>query len=410
MSTTQASTDTLQNELRRRRKRRRWIGAIVAIFVAAGLGYGCYWYLVGRYFIQTADAYVSGNQLSLTPQIAGTVIFIAADDTDLVRAGQPVVKLDRSNVTIALHHAEAKLGTALRTIHKLKQEAAAEQAQIRLRRIQLKRAQQDYFRDKHLVVGRGVTLQQFQHAEAGFHGAKQRLRYAIHRLAGLKAQTDAPTILENPMVQLAVANLHEAWLNLKRTSIVAPATGYVAQRRAQVGERVTPGQPLLSIVPLQQIWVDANFKETDISRLRIGQPVKVTADAYGTHVVYRGRLAGISAGTGSAFELLPPQNATGNWIKIVRRVPVRIRLRPKQLRKHPLRIGLSMSVTVNTHHLGGPVLAVTPPPKPAYQTNVYAQTEHGFRVLVRKIVRENRANARQARVTGVSGTKSKGSS
>lgn len=389
MNATHESADSLQNGLRRQRMRRRWIGGIIAIFVAAGLGYGGYWYLVGRFFIQTNDAYVNGNQVSLTPQIAGTVISIAADDTDLVHAGETVVRLDRSNVTIALKHAEAALGTALRTIRKLRQESAAEQAQIRLRRVQLKQAQQDYFRDKHLVAGGGVTLQQFQHAAAAFHGAQQRLQYAIHRLASLKAQIDAPTILKNPTVQLAIANLHKAWLNLERTSIVAPTTGYVAQRRSQIGERVTPGQPLLSIVPLQQIWVEANFKETDISRLRIGQPVTVTADAYGSHIVYHGRVAGISAGTGSAFELLPPQNATGNWIKIVRRVPVRIRLRPKQLKKHPLRIGLSLSVTVNTHDLRGPVLASAPPPKPAYQTDVYARSARGFQALVRKIFHEN---------------------
>lgn len=389
MNATNESADSMRSELRRQRMRRRWVIAIVAIFVTAVAGYGGYWYLVGRFFIQTDDAYVSGNQVSLTPQIAGTVISIAADDTDLVRAGQTVVRLDRSNVKIALQHAEAALGDALRNLRKLKQESAAEQAQIRLRRIQLKQARQDYFRDKHLVADGGVTLQQFQHAEAAFHGAEQRLRHAIHRLASLKAQTDAPTTLKNPTIQLAVSNLHRAWLNLQRTSIVAPTTGYVAQRRAQIGERVTPGQPLLSIVPLQQIWVEANFKETDISRLRIGQPVKVTADAYGSDVVYDGRVSGISAGTGSAFELLPPQNATGNWIKIVRRVPVRIRLSPKELKKHPLRIGLSLSVTVNTHDLRGPVLASTPPVKPVYQTGVYRHSTHRFKTLVRKIFREN---------------------
>lgn len=403
MNSTQASTDSVSHELRRQRMRRRWVGGIVAVFIAAGLGYGSYWYLVGRYFIQTDDAYVGGNQLSLTPQIAGTVISIAADDTDLVLAGQSVVKLDRSNATVALHHAEAALGTAVRTIRTLRQQASAERAQIRLRRIQLKRDRQDYNRDKHLVTEQGVTLQQFQHAEASFHGAQQRLRYATHRLASLMVQMDAPTILKNPTVQLAVANLHQAWLDLKRTSILAPTTGYVAQRRAQIGERVKPGQPLLSIIPLRQIWVDANFKETDIGRLRIGQPVSVTADEYGTHVVYHGRVAGISAGTGSAFELLPPQNATGNWIKIVRRVPVRIQLRLKQLKKHPLRIGLSMSVTVNTHDLTGPVLALEPPPKPVFHTNVYAQAGHGFRALVRKILRENGVKASQNAFIGKKG-------
>ena len=403
MNSTQVSDDSVSHELRRHRMRRRWVGGIVTVFIVAGFGYGSYWYLVGRYFIQTDDAYVSGNQLSLTPQIAGTVISIAADDTDLVLAGQSVVKLDRSNATVAIHHAEAAPGAAVRAIRKLRQQASAERARIRLRRIQLKRDRQDYYRDKHLVTEQGVTLQQFQHAEASFHGAQQRLRYATHRLASLMVQMDAPTILKNPTVQLAVANLHQAWLDLKRTSILAPITGYVAQRRAQIGERVTTGQPLLSIIPLRQIWVDANFKETDISRLRIGQPVSVTADEYGTHVVYRGRIAGISAGTGSAFELLPPQNATGNWIKIVRRVPVRIQLRLKQLRKHPLRIGLSMSVTVNTHDLSGPVLALEPPPEPVYHTNVYAQAGHGFRALVRKILRENGVKASQNEFTGRKG-------
>lgn len=389
MTTMQAPTDRFDMDLRRRRSRRLWIGGIIAVFAVCLSGFGAYWLLISRYYVSTDDAYVSGNRLTLTPQIAGTVVSIAADDTDLVHAGQPLIELDRSNAEVALSHAEAKLGAAVRKIRKLRQDEDAQQADIALRRVNLEQAQRDYIRDKHLVAMHGVTVKQFQHAKAEYRGAQQQILRAKHHLDALHAQTDAPSLLENPLVQTAVANLHQAWLDLHRTKIFAPATGYVAQRIVQIGERITPSQRLLSIVPLEQVWVDANFKETQLNRLRIGQPVKLTADEYGGNVVYHGRIVGISAGTGSAFELLPPQNATGNWIKIVRRVPVRIGLRPSEVRKHPLRIGLSMAVTVDTHDLRGLTLAAAPRAKVRYHTGVYFRQGKGFSELVDKVLRAN---------------------
>lgn len=385
---TQASAAADQ---RRRRNRRLWIGILVLVFALGLIGYGGYWFLLGRYRVSTDDAYVGGNSLTLTPQIVGTVVAIAADDTDRVKAGEPVITLDRSNVDVALARAEADLGQAVRHVRELRAEADATRADLSLRRAELAQAQRDYERDRHLLKVQGVTLAEFQHAETAYHGARQRVRSTQAHLDALEAQIDGVSLRDTPQVQQAVAALHQAWLDVQRTRIIAPADGYVAQRSAQIGERVAKGQALLSIVPLSQVWVDANFKETQLSRVRIGQPVRLTADLYGGDVVYHGHVAGIAAGTGSAFELLPPENATGNWIKIVRRVPVRITLDTDEVRKHPLRLGLSMAVRVDTHDLGGPELATAPPAKAVYATDVYNRQGRGFDALVTKILGENGA-------------------
>ncbi|MDE2149655.1 MAG: efflux RND transporter periplasmic adaptor subunit [Gammaproteobacteria bacterium] len=393
MNETADTSDTARTEQRRRRLRDRWIGGIVLIFALGLIGYGTYWILVSRFYVSTDDAYVAGNRLPLTPQIAGTVVAIRADDTDRVQAGQAVVTIDHSNQEIALNHAEAALGGAVRQVRQLHQQEDAARAGIALRGAELAQARRDDLRDQHLIAIHGVTQERFQHAQTAYQSAQQELIRARHQLAVLQTQTDAPSLRQIPQVQRAIANLHRAWLDLKRTEILAPASGYVAQRSVQIGQRVTPGQPLLSIVPLQQIWVDANFKETQLKRVRLGQPVKLTADQYGSGVVYHGCVAGLSAGTGSAFELLPPQNATGNWIKIVRRVPVRIRLQPDEIEKHPLRIGLSMAVTIDAHDTGSKVLASAPPPKAVYSTDVYRRQQSGFETLVEKILRENGVSA-----------------
>jgi Multidrug resistance efflux pump len=386
------SNDSNPDRNRPRRRRTLLIGGIIAVFALGLIAYGLYWFLDGRYYVSTDDAYVAGNRLMLTPQIAGTVVAINADDTDRVTAGQPLIRLDDSNQKVALEHAEAALGEAVRKVEALYQQEDGERATITLRRAKLDQARRDYERDRHLLKIGGVTRQQFQHERTDYHGAQADLRRAQDQLAALEAHTSGASLRETPPVALAISNLRQAWLDLQRTAIPAPVSGYVAQRGVQIGERVAPGKNLLAIVPLHQIWVDANFKETQLAELRLGQPVRLTADQYGSSVVYHGRLVGISAGTGSAFELLPPQNATGNWIKIVRRVPVRIRLQGDALARHPLRIGLSMNVTVDVHDPHGAVLPTRPPTQPVYATDVYRRNSRGLDQLVDAIVRTNRSS------------------
>lgn len=380
---------TSDHDAAMRRLRFRLMAGIVAVFTLGLVGYGTWWMLEGRYYVGTDDAYVAGNRLPLTPQIAGTVIAIAADDTDRVEAGQPMIELDRSDELLALDRAEAALGQAVRKVRRIYRQENGQSATVSIRRATLVQARRDYERDRRLLAIGGVTGQQFQHAQTRFHSADAALEEALQRLAALRTQTDGATLRQNPRVRLAVSQVQQAYLDLRRTTIRAPAAGYVAQRRVQIGERVHPGQTLLAIVPLDRLWVDANFKETQLARMRIGQPVRLTADLYGRNVIYHGRVAGLSAGTGAAFELLPPQNATGNWIKIVRRVPVRIALRPDELRQHPLRIGLSMQVEVDVHDTGAPVLAPAPPNKTRYKTDVYRTQDTSGRALIDRIVTAN---------------------
>ena len=272
-------------------RRWRWLGALLGVLVTVGAVYGAYWAQVVRYHQSTDDAYVGGNVVQITPQISGTVVAIGADDTQFVKAGQPLVRLDPADAHVALDQAEAQLARTVRDVRNL---------------------------------------------------------YATSsQLAGNRARVDGTTLEDHPQVRDAAAAVRNAYLTLERTELEAPVAGFVARRNVQLGQRVSPGAALMAVVPLDQVWVDANFKEPQLAHMRIGQPVQVTADLYGGHVVYHGTVAGFGAGTGAAFSLLPAQNATGNWIKIVQRVPVRIALDPREIAAHPLQIGLSMKAEVD---------------------------------------------------------------
>lgn len=308
-----------------------------------------------------------------------------------MQAGDTLIRLDPTDARNALDHAEAQLAETVRSVHQLYAQVDEQQAIIEQRQSTLAQAKRDYERNRNLVADHGVTRQAFERSRATYHEDRAALAAAQHKLSELKAQTDGTTLRDHPRVKQAESALRSAYLKLERTKIPAPVTGHVAQREVQVGERVDPSKPMLSIVPSDQVWVDANFKETELASMRIGQPATVVSDFYGSDVTYHGHVAGISAGTGSAFELLPPQNATGNWIKIVRRVPVRIVLdnRHHQLDKFPLRLGLSMDVTVNLHDTSGPRLAKQPPNKPRYRTRVYQQRLAGAKQLIQRIVDAN---------------------
>jgi len=370
-------------------KRKLLMGALALVFLAAGLGYGAYWYLVGRYQATTADAYVGGNQDPLMPQVSGVVTAVLADNTQLVHEGDLLVELDATDARLALDRAKASLADTVRQVRKLYRQVAEQTAAIDQRRADLTRAREDYQRVQALEEAHNISRQDYQHALSAWRGARSSLAEAKFQLQALRADTEGTNIAEHPRVRLAVSALRHAYLSLERTRIRAPVTGYVAQRTVQVGQQVAPGQGLLVIVPLDQVWVAANFKETDLGRMRVGQPVQLTADIYGGDVAYHGTVLGISPGTGSVFELLPPQNATGNFIKVVQRVPVRIGLRGEDVSAHPLRLGLSMEVTVDLSDTSGPVLEEAPAGRTQYRTSVYDRGHKELDRLVDEIIRAN---------------------
>ena len=319
--------------------RRKALTAVAAAVLLFGAGYGAYYALVASHYESTDNAYVQGNLVQITPQIGGTVVAIGADDTDFVKAGQPLVKLDPADAQVTLDQAEAQLAQAVREVRTMYANNATLNAQIALRDADVARAQSDLVRAQDdvnrrapLVTTGAVGKEEFNHANAqltaarsAVSAAQSALLAAREQLASNQTLTDGTTVEQHPNVQRAAARVREAYLAFKRAALPAPVDGHVAKRSVQLGQRVAAGAPLMSIVPLDQVWVDANFKESQLQKLRIGQPATLTADVYGKKADYHGTVIGLGAGTGAAFSLLPAQNATGNWIKIVQRVPARIR-------------------------------------------------------------------------------------
>lgn len=337
-------------------KRKKILLTIGSVFAAAAVGYGLYWALVSRYIEDTDNAYVQGNVVQITPQIAATVAKIYADDTSMVKAGQPLVTLDTSDADVMLAQAEAQLAQTVREVRTLYAAQAQASANLAMREAELARAKDDLARRKALAGTGAVSSEEIRHAESAVTATQAALNAAKEQLVSGRALTEGTSVANHPNVQRAAARVQEAMLTKSRSTLYAPVGGEIAKRNVQVGQRVTPGASLMAIVPLDQLWVDANFKESQLREMRIGQPVTLTADIYGSKIKYNGKVIGLGAGTGSAFALLPAQNATGNWIKVVQRVPVRISLDPKQLAEHPLRIGLSMHAEVDLHdQQGAPV-------------------------------------------------------
>jgi membrane fusion protein (multidrug efflux system) len=357
--------------------------------VGGGLLYGAYWYSIARHWVDTADAYVHGNQNPLTPQVSGIVTAVLADDTELVREGDVLVELDATNARLGLDRAEASLASTVRQIRQLFQQVDEQAATVELQQANLVQAHKDFLRAQGLESRHNISQQEFQHALTAWETAQSSLSEASYKLKALQAGTEGTTVRDHPQVKLGIIDLRQAYVNLERTRLRAPVTGYVAQRTVQLGQQVAPGQALLAIIPLDQIWVEANFKETDLAEMRVGQPARVSSDLYGGGVEYRGTVLGISPGTGSVFELLPPQNATGNWIKVVRRVPVRIGLNAKDVQAHPLRLGLSMEVSVNVTDASGPVLGEAAAGQTRYRTDVYRTEDKQLDRLIEKIIRKN---------------------
>jgi membrane fusion protein (multidrug efflux system) len=370
-------------------KRKRALLILAVVVVVAGIGWLLWHMLVGRWHEDTDDAYVQGNVVSITPQTVGTVTSIGADDGMKVHAGQVLVQLDPNDARVTYEQAVANLANTVRQVRGLYSAVGANQADIHARQVAVEKARADVQRREGLVATGAVSTEELSHARDELASAEAALASSTENLSRNRALVDATTIANQPQVEAAAAQLRTAFLNLARARIVAPVSGYVAKRSVQLGQRVQPGTTLMTIVPIEQLWVEANFKETQLARMRIGQPVELTSDLYGGDVSFHGHVASLGLGTGSAFSLLPPQNASGNWIKIVQRVPVRINLDPKELAEHPLRLGLSMSTDVTLRDQSGPVLASAPPEKPVLATSAYDQQLAAADALIDRIVRAN---------------------
>ena len=374
------------------KKRRAVLAGITVAFLAAGAAYGAYYALVLSKRVETDNAYVGGNLVNVSSQVTGSVVEIRADETQLVQAGMEIVRLDPSDAEVALAQAEARLGTAVRQQRERYTNVGQYEAVVEQRRVELKEKQEDLARRAPLAAGNVVSGEDVAHARRAVDDAQAALTVAQKQLAAARVAVAGVSPAEHPNVLAAKADYLSAWLAARRNAIVAPVSGYVAKRSVQVGSRIAPGAPLLSIVPLDQLWVDANFKESELRDIRVGQPARIEADIYGGKVVYHGKVVGLGAGTGSAFSLLPAQNATGNWIKVVQRVPVRISLDPKELAAHPLRVGLSATVDVDISQQGGSALGLAATPAPAYATNVLNQPLQQAQTATDAIVARNMGN------------------
>ena len=384
------------------RRKRRLIALAFACVVGAG-AYGLYWGLVARYAVDTDNAYVQGNVVQITPQVGGTVVAIEVNDTDHVKAGQPLVRLDPVDARVALDQAEAQLAQTVREVRTtfaankaLDATIAARQADLARSENEAGRLRADLARRGQLVDGGAVSLEELQHLQASLASARSgqaaaaaSLTEAREQLTRNEALTEGTRVENHPRVLAAAAKYREAWLALKRSEITAPVDGSVAKRSVQLGQRIASGVPIMAIVPLDALWVDANFKESQLADLRLGQPARLTADVYGQHTEYHGHIAGLGAGTGSAFSLLPAQNATGNWIKIVQRVPVRIALEADEVAAHPLRVGLSMEVHDDVHDQSGPLVTDAASNRSQTRTNAYDDVERAADERVDAIVSAN---------------------
>jgi membrane fusion protein, multidrug efflux system len=354
-------------------KRRRVLLIVAGAFILAGLIWYLLWLFVFSTRVKTDNAYVGGNQVAISAQVPGTVVAILADDTQHVDAGQMLVKLDSTDADTRLQQARSALAQAVRSVRQQTSSAGSADAQVVNARLALKKAEADLKRRLPLIAAQAESPEIVQHMRDGVDQAQAAVSAAESQSAAAHAAVEGTDVAQNPVVLQARANFRAAWVAAQRNAIYAPVSGYVAERSVQLGNSVAAGQQLMTVVPLHDLWIDANFKESQLRHIRIGQPVTVTSDLYGSDAEYQGKVIGLGAGTGSVFSLLPAQNATGNWIKVVQRVPVRIALDNQALDKHPLRIGLSADVTVDIRDDKGSVLANTPAQQPVAQTTVYDQ-------------------------------------
>ncbi|MFZ7130164.1 EmrA/EmrK family multidrug efflux transporter periplasmic adaptor subunit [Avibacterium avium] len=370
-------------------KRKKALGYFITILLLIAIITGVYWFFFVRNYEETEDAYVAGNQVMISAQVSGNVSKINVDDMDFVHAGDVLLQLDDTDLKLHFQQAQDNLASSVRQIEQLGFTVKQLQSILNAKSTALNKAKGDLQRREQLAKTGSIDKETLQHAREAVNMAQADLQATQNQLAANQALLKDLPLREQPAVKNAVSALTLAWLNLQRSQIVSPVDGYVARRNVQVGQKVAVGSPLMAVVSNQQMWVDANFKETQLGKMRIGQPVKLVFDLYGDDVKFDGKISGISMGTGSAFSLLPAQNATGNWIKVVQRVPVRIDLDPEQVEKYPLRIGLSATVEVNVADTQGKVLRESRPNQVLYETKVLDYDLSPVHQLAEQIIQAN---------------------
>lgn len=368
---------------------KKWFVRSGGVFVGIAVLSVAWWIIWGRFSVSTDDAYVHGNQVRLTPQIDGYVVSIHTDDTKLVEEGQILVELDPSDRLIAVERAKAMLATRVREVTQLFETVYMLAGEFEKTQATLAQAEVRYINRKEVVESGAVSEEEFIVAEADYYAARALATAAKYNLMRAISEVQNTTIATHPLVEQAKSNLREAFLNLQRCTIRSPVTGIVAQRTVQVGQAVDPSFPLLAVIPLNQMWVEANFKEVELSKIRIGQPACITSDAYGSSVIYKGEVIGIGIGSGAVFSPLPPQNATGNWIKIVQRIPVRISLNAEQLNRNPLRLGFSMNASIDVHDREGKKVPDQSLDRRLYQTDIFESQLNGVEKMIEEIVGQN---------------------
>jgi membrane fusion protein, multidrug efflux system len=367
----------------------RFLWIFGGVVILAAIGIAIYHFMVGQYHVTTTDAYVNGNLIRLQPQVSGTVTYIAVEQTQPVQRGQLLIQLDPHDADVQLAQSRANLAETVRDVVQLFAQERQQQAVLAAQQAQLALANKNLARDRGLIGPHGISQQELDQTEETARNTQAGIRQAQAALESVRAQIAGTEPATHPRVLLAESNLRSAWLARNRTSVRSPISGYMVRREVQLGEQVTPATEMVAIAPLDTVWIDANFKETQLEALRIGQPVNVEADIYGSHFEYHGKVLGLTAGTGAALAVLPPENATGNWIKIVQRLPVRIGLDPRELGNHPLFLGLSTKIDVDVHDTNGASLSQVPAWQAEMQTNVYADQDVGVSTEIDRIVREN---------------------
>lgn len=353
------------------KRSRSLIGLTLAIILLA-LSWAIYWLLVLQYYESTDDAYANGNKVFINASISGSITAFYADDTSFVSEGQLLVSLDETKYRLDYEKELAYLADVVLQVRQIFDHVAVAKAQVDFKRAALSKAQYDYDNRSRLVDSKAVSNEDFTHSKDTLKGADADYQQAKAQLQAALAAAGNTDLIDHPSIVKQKATIRSAYYQLKHCSIYAPCNGYVAQRVAEVGKWVVPTTNLMSIIPTDYVWVDANFKETQLAYMRVGQPATVWFDIYGSGRKFKGKVLGIASGTGSVFSIIPPQNATGNWIKIVQRLPVRIGLDVQDLRNYPLRLGLSAEVSIDITDQQLPFLAGKAPEHPIAETNVYS--------------------------------------
>ncbi len=356
------------------------IAAIIGIIVAL---------VINHDFKRTSDAYVEGNQMPITPLKEGFITSICKDDTYLVKKGELLITLDRTDAQIALDEAKASLANMVRNVCQIYHQVFAYEYELQSKKAELIKAEEFYSHRSAVLASGAISLEDFQTSVANLDSTLNIYQQVLSLYQKEAALIQGRSIRNNPLVLEAADRVVKAWVELYRCNIYAPTEGLVAQRSAQVGKWVKAGEPLLYIIPLDQIWINANFKETQMKRMKIGQKVNLHADMYGKNVDYRGVIVGLPGGAGNAFSILPPQNLSGNWIKIVQRLPVRVAIHQKDLLKYPLRIGMTMHATVDVRDQSDSYFQSLEAKSPTYQTDIYKLEIKGSQCLVNTIFKQN---------------------